>query len=198
MNDELPTEEGRQRILVIYSNLESLWHGLEGHLEGDIVEGPLAQYQTTLDELQELTNHDYDGFMPHTWSAEGGHLACHTRDFYAQVSSILGELRPTYAPGQVPHFIKESQSLAVSVSQYVNQEVNVTQELKVNIALELGRIEDTYEEGTPERNFITRLKEGLNSVKDIASLVGLIVTTAQAVGIGLDKLHTILTALKLA
>ena len=180
--------------------MESLWHGFEGGLDDNIIGGPLTQYKDTLGELKEITGDNYDGFMPHTWVTKGSgrHLVCHTRDLHAQISSLLGELRPKYAPGQVPHFVKDNASIALSISQYVNQEVNVIQNLIVQVALKLEALEDSYPVDSPERNFITKLKDGLSSVKDIATLVGLIITTAQAVGIDLDKLHIILKALNLS
>ena len=193
---EKPDEEDIQRIRVIYSRLESSWHGLEG-MSGNTVEGMLTQYQEVLEELEELTGGDFDGFMPHTWSNEENHLTCHTQDLRAQISSLMGELRPVYFSEQVPFFIKDTQAIALSVNQYVNQEVNVTHSLVVDIALKLEKLESSYVKNTPERKFASKLKDGLKNVKDIASLIGLIVTTAQSVGLQMDKLIEILKALKL-
>jgi hypothetical protein len=85
----------------------------------------------------------------------------------------------------------------LSVNQSVNQEVNVTQNLIIDIAVKLEKLENEYPEGSPERNFITRLKDGLKGIKDVAQLIGLLATTAQAVGLDTEKLVHILRALNL-
>lgn len=195
---DLPDENGKQRIRVIYSRLEAVWNGLDG-MTDDIVGGVLVQHQQTLDELESLTENDYDSFMPHTREVDDEHhIACRAQDLRVQVSGLMGELRPLFAAEQRPHYAKESEGYVLSVNQYVSQEVNVTQNLVVDIALKLESLEGNYAENTPEKNFIVKLKDGLKSVKDVASLIGLLVTTAQSVGLGIDKLEQILRALHLA
>lgn len=195
---DLPDENGKQRIRVIYSRLEAVWNGLDG-MTDDIVGGVLVQHQQTLDELESLAENDYDSFMPHTREVDDEHhIACRAQDLRVQVSGLMGELRPLFAAEQRPHYAKESEGYVLSVNQYVSQEVNVTQNLVVDIALKLESLEGNYAENTPEKNFIVKLKDGLKSVKDVASLIGLLVTTAQSVGLGIDKLEQILRALHLA
>lgn len=197
MTPELPDEDGKQRIRVIYSRLEAVWNGLDGMSE-DIVGGALIQYQETLTELGTLTTNNYDSFMPHTREADDAHnICCRAQDLRLQVSGLMGELRPLFAAEQRPHYTKESEAYVLSVNQSVSQDVNVTQNLIVDIALKLESLESSYADGTPEKNFILKLKDGLKSVRDVASLIGLLIATAQSVGLDIDKLQHILSALKL-
>ena len=204
-NEKADAADNNQRIVIIYSRLEDQFHALEGGSEDRlIVDGPCLQFKITLDELRSLTNRDYGSFMPNSWLDSDGHLVCHTKDLRTQIGGLLGELRPIYMPGAVPYFIKESQPVAVSVNTSVNQDINVTQEVEVTlnivyqVALKLEGIENSFDYGTPERNFITRLKGGLNTVKNYANLMALIMIIARDVGLDVNSLHDILRSLGIA
>ncbi|HVS79018.1 MAG TPA: hypothetical protein VHD84_01880 [Candidatus Saccharimonadales bacterium] len=195
--EEQLSEENVRQIRIIYIQLEGLWNGLEGRT-GDTVAGPLTQFEEALNQLEQITAGDYDHYMPDTKTVAGDKKACSTQDLHTQISGLLGNLRASYFPEQSPHYSRESERYLLSVNQSVNQEVNVTQNLIIDIAVKLERLENEYAEGSPERNFITRLKDGLKGVKDVAQLIGLLATSAQAVSLDVDKLVHILRALNLA
>jgi len=202
IDEELPNDRGKQRIRVIYSRLETLAHELEGCSEtAETIGGPLAQYQTTLDELSQLTGgRDYDGFMPHLSDNQGDDLVCLTKDLRVACGTLLGELRQEFLPEQEQYYRPATQqapntTVSVTTDIDVNQEVRVTQTLVNEIESKLEKLEESYAKDSPEHKFITTLKSKLGSVKNVANLMALMLNTAQTVGLDVSKLHIIMKAL---
>lgn len=187
-------KEKLQKVKVIYEQLLGLFHGLgtptakDGHRSG----GPLIQFRHSVEELSRITGEDLNHFLPETTdNTEGAWYA--PVDLKAQVSSLLSWVRASYLPDtDAPHYIQPS-AATTSISQTVNQEVSVMQVVTLDIAELLTSKQADFEEGTPERTFIERVKSGLRGVKDTAALLALIMQTAQQCGLSADQLRSIFT-----
>ena len=185
------SEEDVTRIKILYGQLEGLWIGLEGKSK-NTTGGPLDQLKVVIEELNHTADEDYDSFLPHCWQTkESKSETCDTADLRAQISSLLGNLRVSFLPGQLPHFVKEAPASQLSVTQNVSQDVQVTQTIILDVANTLVRKENSYKTGTKEHKFITLMQDGLKAVKDTSSLLMLIFNTAHSVGLTLDKVREI-------
>lgn len=184
-------KEKQQQVEVVYEQLLGLFHGL-GTPKADSHEcgGPIVQYQQTIKKLHELTGEDVDHFLPDVTRNNRG-IWYKPIDLKAQVSSLLSWIRASYLPNkETPHYALQS-SATTSINQTVNQEVNVMQVVTLDIAELLTAKQEEFNEGSPERTFIQRVKGGLRTVKDTAALLALIAETAQQCGLTADQLSKI-------
>lgn len=194
----------RDRVRSIYFRLEAMWHSLEPHQDGNVIDGPLALFINTTEELSELTQVDYSPYIPDKWSTKEGKQSCAFADLKIQVSALLGELRSVYVPESIPHFIKQSQAEAANISslpqihlqQNVQQNVTFQQTL-IDIAGKLEQATSTAEVGSKKRTFFEKLKTVLYQAKDYASLMALMVQTAQSIELPMNELSEVLQSLGL-
>jgi hypothetical protein len=185
------SEENKQKLEVLYEQLLSLYHGLgEPKSSESIGGGPFDQYFNAIQSLQELSGQNLQHFLPHTWEGGSGQRWGHTRDLKVQIGGLLGWLRANYLTERAPHYAQD-QHVSTSISQTVNQEVNVMQVVTLDITEKLTAKQSEFREGTKERGFIEKVKAGLRGVKDTASLLALITQTAQQLGLSIEQLHKI-------
>jgi hypothetical protein len=67
-----------------------------------------------------------------------------------------------------------------------NQSVSI--ELVLNLQEKIINLEKKYDEGTPEKTFLQKLKGSLSSIKDATDIIKIVLVEAQKAGITLDKL----------
>jgi hypothetical protein len=180
--------EKQKQILALYEQLDSLLRGLGDSTTGSrTVGGPFYQYLKVIDELTKLTEQDLEHFIPR-YNDQKGDKACSTRDLIAEISGLLGWIRGNYLPDKQAHYLNTS-SPANQIM--INQEVNVTQSMIINITELLTARQDKFSPDSKERNFIDKVKAGLASVKDAASILNLIIQTASQCGLSLAELSKI-------
>jgi hypothetical protein len=179
-----------KQVTVMYEQLQGLYHGIDTSDTSTKNNGPVVQYRSTLQKLGELLNEDLSHFQPDV-TPSGTALYYKAADLKAQVSGLLGWLRASYLPDiDKPHYAQAS-SPATNISQTVNQEVNVMQIVTLDVSEMLTAKQADFDEGTPERTFIERIKNGLRGVKDTAALLALIMQTAHQCGLTTDQLRSI-------
>lgn len=197
--DQTTAPIDRDGVRRIYFRLEALWHSLEPHESGTITDGPAKLFITSTEELHTLTYTDYSAFMPDVQRSDDDKVTCSFVDLKIQVSALLGELRHEYVPESMPHFIKvtESDVPNINIQQNVEQNVSFSQTL-IHIAGRLEQVGNTTEIGTKKRTFIDTLKTVLHQANDYASLLALMVSTANTIDLPMSELLEILQSLGLA
>lgn len=183
--------EKLKQIEIIYEQLLGLFHGMGTPSETHKVSGgPITQYEKIVADLEAITGEGLQHFMPETTRNSTG-IWYLSKDLKTQSSSLISWVRASFLPKkETPHYIQPNNP-ATSISQTVNQDVNVTVSVVVELMNFLNEKEKEFEEGSKERGFIDKLKAGLKGVKDTTSILALIPQIAVQCGITLAELHKI-------
>lgn len=187
-DSSLSPEAKRQRLEVIYGRLSGWWNSLgEPKAEDRTINGTLLAYRSTLSEVEELTGKS-NSFMPHCEEKRGQEI-CSTLELKTAIGGLAEELRSEYVKNQISVHLQKSTAASTAIYQNFSQS-NV---VSINLLTEITNIfkvkqEEFTDADSKERKFIDLIKQGLNTVKDTASLLSLLMAAANQVGMTLEQL----------
>lgn len=151
-------------------------------------------YHETIDELSEITGESYDNFKlkieinDNNFNKKYG--CVNLNNFRFQLGGLILRLYGKY-------FSDEKNPLDVSSSPITNISQNQNQLVNIEIAIEMTELITKklleHGEGTVERNFLEKVKEGLRSGRNIVELINLILVTGANLGLSIDNILKILS-----
>lgn len=184
----LMDEEKLKQIRIIYEQILGLLHGLNSSgIKGYIYDGTSLQYKKTVEDLAELTQQDLKHFLPDQVQGEN-QIVYDANEIINQANGLAAWVKATYLPERSQHYI---QTFSPTTSVNVSQDVNVTQVVTLDIFEILTTKEKEFNEGSKERTFIEKLKNGLKGVQSTAAILALIAKTANDCGLLTSDLHKI-------
>jgi hypothetical protein len=142
-------------------------------------DGISEKYHQTLNKLSKVISN----FEINEYKVQPRHLAqrgmiIDTNQYKTNINSIIGHLKG--------RFDFDNNQSASGHTFIQNQSVSI--ELVLNLQEKIINLEREYEEGTPEKTFLQKLKKSLSSIKDATDVVGTVLSEAQKAGVTLEKL----------
>lgn len=181
----------------IKNQVRPLLGRLEGYLKnpplgisGDIYESTVwEQYNRSIQELNNVTGEDFDGFLLHPkLSLYGQHeQIVSSETFKFSLSGLIEELKAHYFNDE----LKSDNNTGIHISQSQSQ----TQEMHIQILLDMQSLIDQKMQKFPnackERTFLEQAKGTLSGVKDVSDLLTKTISIAKSVGISVAELYQI-------
>lgn len=152
-------------------------------------------YNGVVNRLNAVTgkNYDHHKIAPKSemWNGGVSHIVNGTL-FRQKVNGLINFLHAEYFPNERPPFSGEPQNI-FETNQTVTQstEIQVLMVTVLELQEKLIRAEKDFPEGTPENKFIKIFKDALKGTKSNMELIMLMLQTAQAVGLTVDKLASL-------
>lgn len=180
--------DGKEAVRPIYSELQGYLAQAPDSKQNSYIDSDSLwkQYNDTIKELNKVTGKDYSRYelIPE----QGNGPFVYTVAYRQKLGGLIARLHVEYFPDETPPFA-EMPSTIITQSQNQNQSLQVQLLLEVSdlIHEKLG----TVKEGSNEKTFLERVKASLSSIKDVAQLISLLITTAQQSGITIDQLKTL-------
>ena len=131
--------------------------------------------------LNSITGLDYNRFKIHREQSEIGEFV-RILEYRTKLGGLISSIHATFFADEQAPF---SGSPSTVITQQQQQATYVSMLLEVQDKLN-EKIQSATDEN--EKNFLQQVKAGLNTVKNTAELIALIITTAQTCGISLSKL----------
>jgi hypothetical protein len=149
---------------------------------------------TVIQELATATSADYSRFRV-DWERGDTGPWVNAADYRSKLSALIGRLEEEFGLGAQPGSggLGAGPGGGGAVTLTLNQ--TLSQLTHIGFTVELGEAIDEKIQEVPEdsneRRFLDRLKESLATVKDAASLLGLIASSAKATGVAIDDIAKI-------
>lgn len=139
--------------------------------------------------MSELGNKGYEKFRINPKSGQFG--------LCIDLSSYRGSLGGLIAKLHADYFSNELAPFSTMPNTVITTTQNQNQSVKIEIAVEMTElITDKikqYKEGSIERRFLDRIKQGVKEGKSIVDLVGLILRTGAELGLTVSAMAQLLT-----
>jgi len=145
------------------------------------------QLNITVDQLSEMTGDDYSRFKVRV---SGERTVLDINSYRTNLGGLISRIHGLYFSDEAPPF-SGGPSTVITQNQHQSQSMNVQVLLEVQSKIDLQL--PNHKEGTPERNFLERVKAGLGSVKSVTELISLILKTGKEVGLSVDKILSLFT-----
>lgn len=149
-------------------------------------------YNKIVDRLNETSGNNYFEFRVEPKTDYGGSSYVNGTFFRQQLNGLINHLHAEYFKDERSPFSGESPAI-FQQNQTVTQntDVQVLMMTVLEVQEKLIKKEEEYAPDTPENKFIKTLKETLKGVKSNIDLVNLILQTALASGLTLERLKSI-------
>jgi hypothetical protein len=146
--------------------------------------------EAVLGELTTATGADYARFRVERQRSEFGGPYINGAEYRSKLSGLVSRLEQEYGLQATPASSRETVTL--NLNQTLSQLTHVSLNIELRQVIE-ERLHQ-YAEGSKERNFFERLSASLGAVKDVAGLIALVGTTAEAVGLGVQDIAKLFSA----
>ena len=143
------------------------------------------RYNSAVDELSKITEEDFSRFkviaetIP--WNRET-RRRINIKTYRSNLSGLISRLHGQYFSDEI-HPFSGTPSTIISQSQTQTQHIQILLEIQSRLDEKLPG----YKVGSKERTFIEKLKTSLASVKEVGSLVTLILKTAKEFGLSIEE-----------
>lgn len=181
--------EEKAKIRSIYAELQGYLH--EAPEPGSITRNDFFwnQFNKAIDELSELGNKGYEKFRINPKTGQFGS--------YIDLSSYRGSLGGLIAKLHADYFLEESAPFGTLPSTIITTTQNQNQSVKIEIAVEMTELITNkikqYEEGSAERSFLERIRQGVKEGKGLIELVNLILKTGAEFGLTISTMAQLLS-----
>lgn len=179
----------KDKIRPLYSELQgylSQAPSVDGK-SSTLYEELYKQPDSTIDELNEVTGQDYNKFKIQPLQGSFGPFA-RVEDYRSKLGGLISRLHgeffsdePAPFSGMPSTIINQNQSQSVNIQMIVELTEKITQQA------------NKFDEGTPERGFLEKIKKGLSNIKNIADVLNLVFESATQYGLSLEKIKDILS-----
>jgi hypothetical protein len=184
-------------LIEIKNKVRPLLGRLEGYLKnpplgisGDIYESTVwEQYNRSIQELNNVTGEDFDGFLLHPKSSLYGQheQVVSSETFKFSLSGLIEELKAHYFIDE----LKPDNNTGIHISQSQSQ----TQEMHIQILLDMQSLIDKKMQKFPneckERTFLEKVKGTLSGIKNISDLMLHVLSVGKSVGLSAEELYNI-------
>lgn len=175
------------------NEIRPIYHELQGYLsqapeaKSNIVFGdkPVWEiYNNTIDELNTLTENNYDKFKVHPDPeyTEGEYVKI--IDYRTKLSGLISKLYGQFFSDEISPF-SGVPGTSIQMNQQQNQNVQ-TQILLETQSIIDKKISEVIEPN--EKSFLKQIKNSLSSVKNISELINLILYTGSSFGMNIEQI----------
>lgn len=177
----------KEQIRPIYSELQGyLSQAPKDPGEVFIEASAWEQYYPAIKELNEITGKDYDKFKISPIMG-GSSYFVRVVGYRSCLAGLISRLHGEY-------FSDEPAPFSGMPSTIITQQQAQTQSMDVQILLDLQTKIDSqiskYAEGTPERDFLEKIKVGLSNIRNVNELISLLLRTGKEIGLSIDQILT--------
>lgn len=141
--------------------------------------------------VEETGDEDYNRFMLHIRDEGEGYIRVKEPEYISNLMGVIGKLE-----GKHPEWIEETLIQTPSTTVNVSQKVEIEMLLKFTISFQSIIDEKLSEKDNKlsknERTFLQEIKSGLAKVNSYSSLISLVLTTAQTVGLTIEQIMPLL------
>lgn len=142
-------------------------------------------FNSAVERLNEITGKDYNKFRIDPVLREDGYQFVRVQKFKIHAGGLVSKIHAEY-------LFDEPAPLAKTPTTIINQGQTQIQETNLKMVLDVqSKIDEKmpkYIEGTKERTFLEKVKSELQSVKNIADLIALILKTGEGIGISTQQI----------
>lgn len=180
----------KETIRPIYCELQGYLS--EAPADGGVSLDMLEQVNQAIENLNRVTGDDYTRFnmVSEVEPDESPMYAALGADLYrSKLNGLIMSLHGRYFSDEVPPF-SGTPTTIVSQSQQQNQELRVQMVLEVQdiINEKLSKLDESSKK---EKGFLEKVKGGLQSIRSVAQLIWLLLSTAKDYGLSIDELKKI-------
>lgn len=147
-----------------------------------------------IEELNSATGNDYSRFkikvqtIRYAGRTEMG-IEVKIAEYRTKVMGLINRLHAEFFNTE-PQPFSGSPSTSINLNQ--TQEQYQSQKVFFDFREFIDEKIKKYEERSEERNFLEKIRSGLDKIKNTAQLIGLILTTGQTIGLSIEKIIEIL------
>lgn len=143
------------------------------------------QVNTCIDELNTISQKDYNKFKLIPQTSQGGGLFLRLFILREKLGGLIDRLHAEYFSDDDRPFGSKPSTI-VTQSQFQEQNINLTMILQIQEKV-IEKLNDPDISST-EKSFLEKVKAGLTSVKSVIDLINLIFVSASSVGLAVDNL----------
>lgn len=143
------------------------------------------QYNSTVDELTELAEEDYEKYRLVPLTYPDGEQYIVTSVYLQKLGGLIARLHGKY-------FSDEQVPFAEMPSTIIHQNQTQTQSVEIEFVLEVSNLINdklqTAKDGSKEKTFLEKVRSSLGAVRNVSQLIPLIIKTANEMGISINEL----------
>lgn len=180
----------KEKIGPIYSELQgylSQAPEIRSNIEVSSDLSLIEQYNETIDELNNVSDKDYDRFK--IKEKEIFNELFNITNYRSKLSGLIARLHNEY-------FSDEPAPFSGMPNTIINQTQQQNQSFQVQMLLEIqSKIDEKipkFKEGTKEKSFLDKIKNLLPSIKNTTELLALILKTGKDLGLTVEQILNIL------
>lgn len=183
----------KEKIRPIYSELQGYLAQAPKHEGTNISDLSLkSQYNETIDELNEISNKDYNRFQ----IKEEDLIIYNEEDKDIKVLIYRSKLGGLIARLYGEYFSDEPAPFSGMPNTIINQTQQQNQSFQTQMLFEIqSKIDEKipeFEEGTKEKSFLEKINGSISSVNNITELFALILKTGKSLGLTIEQILSIL------
>jgi len=177
----------KQEIRPIYSELQGYLAQAPKTEKFTFYGNEWEQYNNTIDELNKLTDKDYNRFKLEPLHGSLGSFV-RLETYCQKLGGLIARLHAEYFSDEVAPF-------AEMPSTIITQSQEQTQSFQIQMLLEVqSKIDEKiakFDEGSKERKFLEKVKGSLASIRNIAGLIALLLSVAKECGLSIEDLKSL-------
>lgn len=179
----------KEKIRPIYSELQGyLSQAPLAEKSGYLYRSLLGdQFNTTIDELNNLTGKNYDKFKVNVVRDESG-THVRTSEYRSQLNGLIMRLYAEYFKDEASPF-GGSPNMIVSQTQLQSQSAQIQMVLDFQSLIDKKLYSAKLEE--KEKTFLEKIKSALPSIKSAVELIKLIISVAKSLGMDINQVANI-------
>lgn len=180
----------KDKIRPIYSELQGYLSQAPGIKGSGVTHDSnfWSQYNSTIDELNNISDNNYDRFRISTERDGSGKQAMQIMTYRSKLGGLISRLHGEFFSDEQPPF-SGMPSTIITQTQQQSQSVYVQMLLEVNSKIEQKL--PKFAEGTKERTFLQKVKGSLSSIKNATGLITLLMNMAKECGLSFDDLKNL-------
>lgn len=150
------------------------------------------QYNSTIDELNSLTENNYDKFRLRPQSEEMNRsysTIVKVQDYVGKLSGLINRIQAEYFSDEQISSGTPNTVINANQTQFQNQEQK--QSMIVDIAMYIAEKKAEHKEGSPERDFLNKFGEAIKGTNGITDIIKNIISIGVSCGLTLASLGKI-------
>ncbi|OHB60659.1 MAG: hypothetical protein A2167_04585 [Planctomycetes bacterium RBG_13_46_10] len=177
--------------------IRPIYHELQGYLSQapdekgarDVIYDSAywEQYNSTIDELNNISGNNYDRFKISPVQGQAG-LRVVICTYRSKLSGLISRLHGEFFSDEPAPF-SEMPTTVISQSQQQSQSFQI--QMLLEIQSKIDEKLPKFDEGTKERKFLEKVKSSLASIRNIAGLISLLLKVAKECGLSIEDLRNL-------
>ncbi len=182
----------KNEIRPIYSELQGYLSQISKSNESyETIRDPSVwkNLNSSIDELSELASADYSKFKIEPQKGQFNSLFVTLTEYRNKVGGLVAKIHGKFFSDEPTPFTNMPSTV---ISQQQSQTQSVDIKVILNLSEKINKEIGNYEEGTPERTFLEKVKEKLDEVKNNMDLIKIILEAGVFSGLAIKKIISLL------